>query len=706
MVIELSLFKSRWVVNLLIGLVAALVVSVLAQLRIFHNLELKTLDARFSWRGSRLDTSQVVIVAIDDDSWDSLPHKWPWPRTYYAKLVKNLTRAGARVIAFDLEFDKPSPVNPEQDTVFAAAIRKAGNVVLGGKVLTSLGRVRFTSLIKPMPVLLNAGGRWGFVNMPEDPDGFVRRYPLLIGLGRQTHLPLGLEALRKYLDPRGGVPYQNRPEEFVLGKFHIPKYIYNSMLVNYAGPAGTFPTYSFWTVLDDEEFQIPETETSFDLDAFNELLDAGVFRDKIVFVGATLEELHDLFPTPFYEVRGQKRAMPGVEIHANAVRTILEGDFLRRLNPGQDFLILLGLSLATALATLWLKSGWGLVLMVGKVVAYVVLAFLVFAKYNWWMSVVGPVGGIVFSYFGNVFYQYIVEQREKRMIKGIFQHYVAKAVVDELLKNPDMVKLGGEKKVLTAFFSDLAGFTTISEQLSPEELVALLNEYLDAMTEIIFKYDGMLDKYEGDAIMAVFGAPIPQDDHARRACLASLDMQKELARLRERWQEEGKPELWMRIGINTGPMIIGNMGSRERMDYTVIGDSVNLASRLEGANKQYGTYIMISEFTYDRVGDEVEVRELDAIRVKGKAKPVKVYELLAHKSDGLPQRKRKVLEAYNRGLELYKSRRWDEAIEAFSEALSYDPSDGPSRVYLERCRQFQETPPPEDWDGVFVMATR
>lgn len=703
---RLPSFESRWAINILVSLVAALAVFALSQLQVFQNLELKTLDARFGWRGKKPAGSEIVIVAIDDDSWDSLPEKWPWPRTYHAKLVENLNRAGAKVIAFDLEFDKPSPTNPEQDEIFAQAIRKAGNVVLGGKILSERRKVTFTSLIKPLPKLLEGGGSWGFVNMPEDADGFVRRYPLTIEHGGGTYLPLGLEALKRYLGSAGKAPYGNSPTELTLGKLHIPKYDYNSMLINYAGPAGSFPTYSYWLVLDDENFQIPETASSFDLNAFNELLKDEVFKDKIVFVGATLEELHDLFPTPFYEMEGRKQTTPGVEIHAHAIRTILEGDFLYRLGLSHTLLILLALGLVTGLAMLRLKSGWGLAFIIGEIFIYIILAFFIFTRYNWWVDVVGPVGAVIFSYFGNVFYQYMAEQKEKRVIKGIFQHYVTKAVVDQLLENPDMVKLGGDKKVLTAFFSDVAGFTTISEQLAPEELVFLLNEYLTVMTEIVFKYDGMLDKYEGDAIMAVFGAPIPQEDHARRACFASLDMQRELEKLRERWKGEGKPELRVRIGLNTGLMIIGNMGSRERMDYTVMGDSVNLASRLEGANKQYGTDIMISEFTYEHVRDDVEARELDAIRVKGKAEPVKVYEVLARKSDGLPEKKRKVLEAYNRGLELYKNRRWDEAMETLTEALTYNPDDGPSKIYLERCQEFKENPPPEDWDGVFTMAAK
>jgi adenylate cyclase len=281
-------------------------------------------------------------------------------------------------------------------------------------------------------------------------------------------------------------------------------------------------------------------------------------------------------------------------------------------------------------------------------------------------------------------------------------------VVDELIKNPDMVKLGGERKELTVFFSDVAGFTTVSESLTPEELVGLLNEYLTAMTNIVLRYDGMIDKYEGDAIMAVFGTPIPYTDHAYRACIVSLEMQKELINLRAQWKAQGRPELKARIGLNTGPMIAGNMGAADRLDYTVMGDSVNLGSRLEGANKEYGTYIMISEFTRAQCEDRIETRFLDSLRVKGKLKPVRVYEVLGATESGYPIStvKRKAVEVYEQGLQHYLKQEWDQAIRQFDEALGICPDDSPSEVYRSRCEVFKKNPPGPDWDGVFVMTTK
>jgi adenylate cyclase len=279
-------------------------------------------------------------------------------------------------------------------------------------------------------------------------------------------------------------------------------------------------------------------------------------------------------------------------------------------------------------------------------------------------------------------------------------------VVSELLKNPDMLKLGGEERVMTVIFSDVAGFTTISENLTPTQLVVLLNEYLTAMTDTVLSYDGIIDKYEGDAIMAEFGAPLPDEQHAIKACFAAIDMQKTLAEMRAKWKAEGRPELRARVGINSGPMVIGNMGSREIFDYTVMGDNVNLSSRLEGVNKVYGTFIMCSEATRLMVGDSILTRELDIIRVKGKTEGVKIHEVLARASDGLDEIRSRLVKTYRRGLEAYKNRRWQEGIELFREALAVEPSDGPSSLYLERCAEFLENPPGDDWDGIFTMRTK
>jgi len=300
--------------------------------------------------------------------------------------------------------------------------------------------------------------------------------------------------------------------------------------------------------------------------------------------------------------------------------------------------------------------------------------------------------------------EYLTEGRQRRQLRAAFDKYMAPEVVDEIMRHPE-IKLGGEKKELTVLFSDIAGFTTISERLSPEQLVALLNEYLSVMTDIIRRHRGNVNKYLGDGIMAIFGAPLSEPMHAALACYAALDSQEALTSLRAEWKSRGLPEIAARIGINTGDLVVGNMGSQTRLEYTVMGDSVNLASRLEGASKFYDTLILIGPRTYELAQSNVEAREVDLLRVKGKFEPVVVYELLARKGQLGPV-KQQVVEVYTRGLHSYKSRAFESAQRDFEAALKLDPLDGPSKVYLRRAQEFLATPPPVDWDGVYELHSK
>jgi adenylate cyclase len=307
-------------------------------------------------------------------------------------------------------------------------------------------------------------------------------------------------------------------------------------------------------------------------------------------------------------------------------------------------------------------------------------------------------------YLGISVYRYITEEREKKKIRNAFQYYLTGSVINEMLKDPSKLKLGGDKKDLTVLFSDIRGFTTVSEKMSPEELVHLLNEYLTAMTNMVFKYDGLLDKYMGDAVMAVFGAPLDQPDHAFRACRTALGMMEELKKLQKKWAEEGKPVLDIGIGINSGDMVVGNMGSDMRFDYTVMGDMVNLGSRLEGVNKEYGTNVIISEYTYNDVKDELFCRELDSVIVKGKKLPVKIYELLGERKDA--EKWEKSVGLFKEGLLKYRQGLWDEAIVSFRKVLEVKPDDAPSSLYIKRCEELKKKPPEGLWDGVFTMTRK
>jgi len=291
------------------------------------------------------------------------------------------------------------------------------------------------------------------------------------------------------------------------------------------------------------------------------------------------------------------------------------------------------------------------------------------------------------------------------LIKSMFSTYVNPSVVDELLADPGKLALGGRRVELTVLFSDIEGFTTLAENMSPETLVGLLNEYLSAMSQIIFRTSGTLDKYEGDAIMAFWGAPVPQEDHALRACVTALDMQEAVRRINDTWPAQGKPRIAIRIGLNTGEMIVGNMGATGKFDYTVIGDNVNLASRLEGANKFYGTGIMVSQHTYDQVRASILGRELDRIAVKGRSQAVTTYELLARREAGTEGLERFV-EQYHEGLTHYYARSWGLAEEFFRAALELRPGDRPTLIHLERIAEFQRQEPPPTWDGVIELASK
>jgi adenylate cyclase len=471
--------------------------------------------------------------------------------------------------------------------------------------------------------------------------------------------------------------------------------------------------------LDDVDFDLLE---EFDLDSFDDpgeieleippgLLHSGVLKDKIVLIGYTMQELHDEFPTPFLETRDTEDRLVqvltnGVEIHANALNMILTDNYLYPVPYLWQIAILIFLAIVIYLITRYLTTIWGTTITIIIAIAYFSISFWVFGKWDTILEINPALLVILFSFGGHNLYHYVLTQHERRMIQGAFSHYVPEKVVKQILENPDSLQLGGEERVVTVMFTDVAGFTSISEKLTPAELVHLLNEYLTEMTEIVLAHDGIIDKYEGDAIMAEFGVPVHYDNHAYMACSAALQMQKKLRYLRQKWEKENKPTLQARIGINTGEVIVGNMGSRTVFDYTVMGDHVNLGSRLEGANKFYGTYIMISEFTCEVVKDDFYTRELDLIRVKGKEQPIKVFELIASKRDKLDEKFEKMLIAYNKGLEHYKKQEWDDAINSFESCVNLRPNDTPSSEYRSRCIEYKFNSPGPDWDGVTVMTEK
>lgn len=423
--------------------------------------------------------------------------------------------------------------------------------------------------------------------------------------------------------------------------------------------------------------------------------------DKVLYLGLTASGTHDFGPIPFSPV------YPMVGLHVNAVNTILTRQFIHDFTSWWIvFLIAFGCAVPVAFLPKRLHPLAGTVFIFLLASGFFWGNTLFFNKAGLWLPTLPPVITIIMTFFTFVTRNFMNERREKRHLKNAFSMYVAPSIVQQVLDDPGLLCLGGQRRDMTAFFSDIAGFTAISEQFQPEKLVAMLNDYLDAMTGIIFKHEGTLDKYQGDGIMAFWNAPVDQADHAYLACCAAIDSIDCINNeLHPRWKKEGNPIFTIRIGINTGAMIVGNMGSNARMDYTIMGDSVNLASRLESANKAYGTLVIISEFVLKYVRDRIAVRELDVVRVIGKAKPVSVYEVISRMEDLDPDTA-KLIEVYNSGLASYRAGKWQEAINAFSAALELNRNDGPSNIYILRCREFIKKPPEADWDGVWTMKTK
>lgn len=413
-----------------------------------------------------------------------------------------------------------------------------------------------------------------------------------------------------------------------------------------------------------------------------------LFKDKIVMIASDSADLKDLRPNPFNKIND-----PGSHYFGTAIDNIMRGEFVRNFyEPKFVIPFLFIFSIITALATTKSNAYMGLFFTVILILLKTILSVYVFRYHDTLtdISVTNINIAVTFALVSIV--NYVMESQQRAFILGAFGQYLSPEVVDQLVKNPSKLKLGGERKIMTAFFSDVQGFSGISEKLDPEELVALLNEYLSEMCDIIGKNHGTVDKFEGDAIIAFWGAPIEMDVHAYLACKSSLEMKNRMIHMRSNWRKQGKHELFMRIGLNSGTMIVGNMGSRTRMDYTMMGDSVNLASRLEGANKLYGTDIIISEHTFEFVKGEFEVRELDLVRVVGKNEPVRIYELMAIKED-LNENEKKGVVFFRDALSLYREKKFKDAIDVFQQVFRYIPEDMPAKTYIKRCEDLIENEP-------------
>ena len=705
--------------------------------RYLELLDLRALDYRLQQRGVQAGSPDVVIVAVDDPSLEQFG-RWPWSQSLVAQLVDRLTQAGAAVIGFDI-VQSEATAEPDvgalrqrvpdldertwdavrqglqqgtaEDSALTAAVHASARTVLGyffniGSDSGDSSTVRLSTynvvqgstaaqsrrhdhvptasgVRANLPALTAAAAGLGYFNFFPDPDGSYRRVPLAIRFNDQIALPLSLAMLHVY---RPQVPLMIRFADFGVetvrfGALTLPVAEDGQLLVNFRGPGKTFRHVSAADVLAGR-------------------VAADAIRDKLVLVGVTATAVMDVRVTPFDGL------LPGVEIHANVLDNILRHEFIQR--PRWTVLIevavILLLTLILGSALHFARGILGALIALTLGVGYLFVSQLIFVHYGLPLSLIFPFLAIGLTYPAIAVQHYVVEEREKRKIRDAFGLYLSPSLARLVSERPEMLALGGEKRDLTVMFSDIRGFTTTSERLEPETLVELLNKFLGEMTDVIFAHDGTLDKYIGDAIMAVWGAPVPQADHAARACRAALGMVNRLRFLDEHWTDRGWPVLEIGIGINTGPMVVGNMGSERRLSYTVIGDNVNLGSRLEGLNKVYGSRIIASEATIRAAGDVVVTRELDLVRVKGKRLPVRIFEILALVEERSAWTL--LLERFAAGLHAYRDQRWDEAMAAFSAVLEVRPDDGPSRLYLERCRERSARAPEPNWDGVTVMESK
>ncbi len=689
-------------------IIAIVLAAFLSQISFFNNLEQKVSDVEFRLRGPLADKdTSIVIVGLDDPTFQSLNISPPFPRSLYAEFIRNLNEAGARIIIFDLLFPEPDE-NPAQDEELAQAARESGNVIFAGKVGAEIaGGTVYEYPIPPVsPISEPSEGResssWGLVNIPGDQDDFVRRYFIGTSINEVSYYALAVLAAKSLMGLSDSEISQT-DEELILGDRRIPKVIPATFLINYAGPLESFTYYSFVDILDDEDFDIGEFDTDiFDMHKYF----WNTFQDKIVFVGATTAESQDIKLVPFEDPNRGERRMPGVEVHAHALNTILTGQFLSTVPIGIEFALIPVLVLIMGGLVWWLKPLRGGFLALLLIVVYSLVAYFGFSSFNRIFPFFAPVFAIAFSYLGNTAYLYATEQREKKRYRQTFQKYVSQSVVQQMLDSGEFPTYGGERKELTVLFSDIRQFTSFSERLTPEEVVSRLSEYLTEMTDIVLRNDGTLDKFVGDEIMAIYGAPLSYSNHAEKACRTAFQMIDRLSELRDAYNSQnGAPYFDIGVGINTGDMVVGNLGSRQLFDYTVIGDAVNLGARLEGLNKFYGTRIIISEGTLKAAGDSVIARELDSVKVKGKDEPIQIYEMIGF--DSVPELEMKLrVDAYNTAINCYLEKKWYDCLREMNKILREFPTDGPAKLYIRRCLDFMEKPPPDEWEPVVAFETK
>ncbi len=736
----------RLVLSAFILLVLLIDTSGLYQYPFIKQLEDWTYDARLNFTRSDTIDERIVIVDIDENSLAEVG-RWPWGRDKLATIVDNLFNLyQADVVGFDIVFAEKDTssglemfeqlaqtslknnaqyqqaldeIRPslKHDEIFADSLI-GKNVVLGYYFKSKLqqGENGVTGLLPPaltrmdmqwserlpinnavgyagnLEILQSSAGSGGYFDNPfVDADGVFRRVPLVQSYDGYLFASLALAVTQAYFDSAGvelevktegtrGDKDYYALETIKLKDYHIPVDANGAVFVPYRGQQGSFPYIPAHEVLSGKT-------------------DPMALKDKIVLVGTTAPGLLDLRSTPVQNI------YPGVEVHANIISGVLDDRIKHKVawTIGYEFVLLVIIAIAMALLLPLLSP---LLAAAGTLALTVVVLAGTFIAWNanLILPLASPLLLILLMFILHMSYGFFIESRGKRQLAHLFGHYIPPELVDEMSESPEEYSLEGENREMTVLFSDVRGFTSISEGMDPKQLTQLMNALLTPMTRVIHKNRGTIDKYMGDAIMSFWGAPLVDSEHARHALYAALEMMNELKIMQEDFKRNGWPEVDIGIGINTGNMNVGNMGSEFRMAYTVLGDAVNLGSRLEGLTKNYGTNIIVSETTKDAIPEFV-FRELDLVRVKGKNEPVAIFEPVGHKND-LDKSVTSELTAYKQALRYFRAQSWDKAEPDFFNLNRSHPERLLYQVYLDRIAVYRREPPGENWDGVFTHTTK
>jgi len=718
--------KSKLIIPILISLVTIFFASNLIIENYFiSSIDNKLIDFHFNRRGQvkSKENFDVVIVGISNETLKELPppdNQWPISRKLFAKAFSNLNEAGARVIGVDILFSEADRYDKINDSLLLYEIEKFNNVVLAAK-LDVLDQ-RYISLEKSNLNIYNNyfykgdDNLIGLVNVIPDFDGVIRRYyPRFYDVNNDKYLfSLAFSIFNKYLETikSSDKNFGEKNKLFLdTSYFQEPSFI-----INYNGPSGTFTIIELINILDDKNFKTKtELELGEDINTWDDSLSglkySDIFKDKIVLFGSIEPEDKDIYPSPITGESSMQfgNLIYGVEIHANVIQMLIDGSKIHKVSNWILIFMILFFSFLSSYLFDFIKKLKLISVAFSEFINLILLILILFSLYelsfrlfhsNYFLTISSLFISTFSVYLSSLILHYLSERKQKLMIKNMFSHYVSSKIVEDLIENPQKLKLGGERKKLSILFSDIANFTSLSESIEPEILVDFMNDYFENMTEIIFKFNGTLDKFEGDAVMAFWNAPLSDPHHAENSLNTALEMKAKTKELNEKWFPILNFEIKTRIGVNTGEVIVGNMGSNKKFDFTVMGDNVNIAARLEALNKFYGTTIIASENTISLIRDKFIVRELDNLRVKGKIKPIKIFEVISTNNEEIKIDWKTIISEFEKGLYYYRRKDFIEAKKYFNNVLSIKANDLPSILYLNRCDDYIINPPDANWEGI------